>query len=193
MSDQLFPTFSSMSDDNSRRNRAFIYVALFLLFIGGAIYIGNQFLGSTKTSKQHPTPSPVKSEPTLSQLSPTPHKDESRSSTPSSTLTTTPQPTAKALDREKTSLRIQVLNGSGEKGAAGKGAAVLRIAGYNVTSVDNADSFDYVKTVLQIKKSKSHLKEALLKDLSKSYKVDSTIPTLAESSSFDVIVIIGSE
>ncbi len=193
MSDQLFPTFSSVSDETSRRNRAFIYVALFLLFVGGAIYVGNQFLGGTKTNKQQIIPSPVKSKPTLFQSSPTPRKDESRTSTPSSTLTTTPQPTARALESEKTSLRIQVLNGSGEKGAAGKGAAVLRSAGYNVTSVENADSFDYVKTVLQLKKSKNQFKEALLKDLSRSYKVDSTVQTLAESSSFDAIVIIGSE
>ncbi|GIW61162.1 MAG: hypothetical protein KatS3mg089_0014 [Patescibacteria group bacterium] len=193
MSDQLFPTFSSLSDETSRRNRAFIYVALFLLFIGVAIYVGNQFLGSKKTNTQHSIPSPVKSQPTLAQLSPTPTKNESRTSTPSSTLTTTPQPTAKALEGVKTSLRIQVLNGSGEKGAAGKGAAVLRSAGYNVVSVDNADSFDYVKTVLQLKKSKNQFKESLLKDLSKSYKVDSTVQTLAEASSFDAIVIIGSE
>jgi hypothetical protein len=182
-----------MTDATSRRNRAFIYVALFLIFIGGAIYVGNQFLGGTKTNKQHPTPAPVKSEPTIAQLSPTPNKNESRTSTPSSTLTTTPQPTAKASESDKTSLRIQVLNGSGEKGAAGKGASVLRSAGYNVASVENADSFDYVKTVLQLKKSKNQFKEALLKDLAKSYKVDPTVQTLAESSSFDAIVIIGSE
>ncbi len=193
MSDQPFPTFSSISDETSRRSRAFIYVAVFLLFIGGAIYIGNQMFGNSSTSKLSPTPTPLKSSPTPTHLSPTPHKEESGISTPSSNLTTTPKPTKKASEMEKISLRIQVLNGSGKKGAAGQGATLLRNAGYNVTSVGNAESFDYVKTVVQLKKSKNQFKETLLKDLSRSYTVDPAVQTLAESASVDAIVIIGSE
>lgn len=41
---------------------------------------------------------------------------------------------------------VEVLNGSGVAGIAGKAAAMLQEHGFHVVNVDNADSFDYTRT-----------------------------------------------
>ena len=45
-------------------------------------------------------------------------------------------------------IRVQVLNGSGESGAASKAAAHLRAGGFHVVEVRNADRFDYFATLV---------------------------------------------
>jgi hypothetical protein len=86
-----------------------------------------------------------------------------------------------------------VLNGSGVKGAAGDASSLLKKAGYTVSSTGNADTFDYTKTVIKLKKSRASLGTQLKKDLSANYTVDPTLQTLAESATVDAIVIVGSQ
>jgi hypothetical protein len=45
-------------------------------------------------------------------------------------------------------IRVQVLNGSGEEGAASRTASYLRSGGYHVVEVRNADRFDYFATLI---------------------------------------------
>lgn len=45
-------------------------------------------------------------------------------------------------------LKVEVLNGSGEKGAAGQVGDLLLSLDYDVVAVDNAESFDYETSVL---------------------------------------------
>jgi hypothetical protein len=45
-------------------------------------------------------------------------------------------------------LKVEVLNGSGEKGAAGKVGDLLLSLDYDVVTVDNAEHFDYETSVL---------------------------------------------
>jgi hypothetical protein len=45
-------------------------------------------------------------------------------------------------------IRVQVLNGSGESGAAAKAASHLRAGGFHVVEVKNADRFDYFATLV---------------------------------------------
>lgn len=188
--DSQFTNFTPLPTQSSNKMRAFIYVGLFILLIALAIFLGNRFL----TASQKQTPKPA---PTSAPATPTP----TVAATPSATLTPktsptptgklTPTPTGKAAT--STSLTIEVLNGSGVKGAAGDAAALLQKAGYTVSSTGNADTFDYTKTTIKIKKSKASLGAQLKKDLSASYTVDPTLQTLAETSSFDAIVIVGSQ
>jgi len=49
------------------------------------------------------------------------------------------------LDEE---VRVEVLNGCGVEGAAGKSRDVLENNGYTVVSIGNADTFDYKKTAI---------------------------------------------
>lgn len=53
------------------------------------------------------------------------------------------------------SAKVEVLNGSGISGAAGKIADKLKEAGYEVTRTDNADSFDYDKCCIIARNGKT--------------------------------------
>jgi hypothetical protein len=185
--------FSNLSNFNSSprrasspKRKAFIYVILFILIIGAAIFAGNYFLSQKTTSETSPTPTPT---PTL-EATPTPTVEPS--ATPSGKVT--PTPTGKITPTSSTkSLEIEVLNGSGTSGQAGKVATLLKNAGYTVTSTGNADTFDYTQTVIQIKKSKNQFASQLKTDLSADYSVDPKIQTLAETADSDAIVIVGTE
>lgn len=187
--DSQFTNFTPLPTQSSNKMRAFIYVGLFILLIALAIFLGNRFLSTSQkqTPKTVPTVAPS--------ATPTPTSSATPSATPkvspSPTGKLTPTPTGKAAT--SSSLTIEVLNGSGVKGAAGDASDLLQKAGYTVSSTGNADSFDYTKTTIKIKKSKASLGTQLKKALSASYTVDPTLQTLAESSSVDAIVIVGSQ
>lgn len=187
-------TSYTKSSGSSPKMKAFFYVGLLILLIGGAIVAGNYFLSGKKEVPQPvakvsptatPTPTVVPTETTS--LTPTPSGKVTPSPTPKGKSTPTPTEAVAAP------LRIEVLNGSGVSGAASKMASFLKSKGYGLSGTGNADAFDYQKTVIQIKKSKSSEAQALKKVLSTGYTVDPTIQTLAESSQSDAIVIVGAE
>jgi hypothetical protein len=92
---------------------------------------------------------------------------------------------------DKSTLKLQVLNGNGGKGVAAKAKSVLTEAGYKDISADNADTQDYKMTVISIKTSKNGFLEVLKKDLSAKYSLDPKVEVLPESSQFDAVITIG--
>lgn len=114
------------------------------------------------------------------------------SPTPSNSLTT-PEPTVSPtaeVDFSKYSILVQ--NGSGIPGEASSVSNILTSAGFNVSKTGNADSYDYTKTVIQAKASvPTSLITKLSETLSKSYVVDKP-QTLAEDSTNEIVVIVGS-
>lgn len=116
-------------------------------------------------------------------------------------LTVTPMPTAEAtpipssspsakLDLTKYSIVVQ--NGSGTIGEAGKVKDLLTIAGFKVGTTGNAATYDFTKTVIKTKKSvEADYITKLTAALGKTYVVDTTVITLADSSKDSVIVIVG--
>ena len=113
------------------------------------------------------------------------------------TQTVTPKVTSKltptvASTTKKSVLTIEILNGSGVKGAAGKMSTELVNAGYSVSRTGNADAFDYTGVTVNIKKSKASLLDQLKKDLSASdYIVTESKSVLAETSTVDAVIILG--
>ncbi|MBI5045284.1 MAG: LytR C-terminal domain-containing protein [Candidatus Levybacteria bacterium] len=194
-----FPNLSSYTnrEPSSPKKKAFLYVSIFVLLIGGAIFFGNYFLSPQRSKQASAAPTSV---PTVTPTPTSVAKTVTPSMTPKATQASTPSPTGKKTTlsptQEPTStakLRIEVLNGSGKSGAASVMASFLKEKGYLITSAGNADTFDYQQTEIQIKKSKSSNLSQLKKDLSSTYEVASTVETLAESSSADAIVIVGAE
>ena len=107
--------------------------------------------------------------------------------TPAPTVTPTPTP---AFAKED--LKIQVLNGGGVAGKATDVKQILTDKGYLDIITGNADNFDYTKTELQVKKSKSQAYSIVASDL-KDYVTSPTQSTLAEDETADVILIIGAD
>lgn len=108
----------------------------------------------------------------------------------SPTPTTMPTPTI-TVDLSK--YPIEILNGSGVDGEAGREKANLEQEGFTVASVGNADNSDYTKTIIQAKATVSQAFLDKLKSvLEKSFVVGEG-EELSEDEDSDVIVIIGSE
>lgn len=126
------------------------------------------------------------------------------SATPTSTLTnnylatTAPSATSSAATAtpmaklDLTKYPINVMNGSGISEQAGVVKNLLTTAGFSVSGIGNASSYDFTKTVI---KAKADVPAAFLSQLSttlsKEYVLDSN-QTLPSTSSGEVEVIVGS-
>jgi len=91
-----------------------------------------------------------------------------------------------------TKYTINILNGSGIAGEAGKAKTLLTTAGFKVGTTGNAATYDYTKTIIKAKSSvDAAYVSALSSALGKTYAVD-TAQTLEGTSTDTVQVIIGS-
>jgi hypothetical protein len=123
-------------------------------------------------------------------------KKKTPTPTPPPAATEAPLPTATAIaspaaNLKREDLKIQVLNGSGVAGAAGKAKSFLESLGYKNVNTGNAETSDLATTTVAIKDSKQDYSALLKKDLSGKYTLADEIQTLAASNSADVVVTIG--
>lgn len=109
--------------------------------------------------------------------------------TPMSQPTATPTP----LPPDRSKVKVQVLNGAGVAGAAGKMKSLLEEKGYVVMGTGNADNYDYEETVIQVKEEVKNIVDLLKTDLGEIYKVASEVASLASSEKVDIVVIVGKE
>ncbi|HJZ05953.1 hypothetical protein A2634_01400 [Candidatus Amesbacteria bacterium RIFCSPHIGHO2_01_FULL_48_32] len=103
--------------------------------------------------------------------------------------TAAPSPTMATVARED--LKVQVLNGSGVRGAAGVAGGYLESLGYSIADVGNAPDSDFEETVVRIKSDKKTYWEMLKADLGGKYTVVAQVESLEEGSLYDVVVIVG--
>lgn len=97
---------------------------------------------------------------------------------------------APAIDRSEWTL--EVLNGSGITGAAGKTAEKLTSLGYTVVKIGNADNNDYEETQLLVTKSMLPNGNLLLEDIKKIIHV-ATISGELKNSTASARLILGNE
>jgi hypothetical protein len=160
------------------------------------IFIGSRFLGTgvddqaeqsdvlpTAVIAPSSTPTPTSQEDTKNGKA----KEEEKTETP-----TPSAPAKKSSDTSlnRSSLKIQVLNGSGISGAAGKMSATLNDLGYTNVTTGNADAFDHEDISISVKSTKANFLELLEKDLSDSYTIGDTDSKLV-SDQYDAVIIIG--
>lgn len=194
MEDNPFPTPSL--DKPSKKRRRFISLFFAIVFILLLIFLGSKFLGNSKSGEESsiiPTPSEfvIPTDTPIPTTSETPTVTPKPSKAPTSTPKPTSNPVDKATGLDRSKLSVEVQNGSGEAGVAGKGAGILKDLGYNVTSTGNADNFDYSNVTVKVKSSKSDFLSLLKKDLGSDYTIGASSSDLSASSSADALVIIG--
>ena len=90
-------------------------------------------------------------------------------------------------DAIRSELRVEVLNGCGLTGAAGRAASKLRRAGFRVESTGAADHYHYVHDVVIVRAGDRAEVERLAGVLRDAVLVEQRIPGYA----FDVTVIAG--
>ncbi len=117
--------------------------------------------------------------------------------TPNTVETPTPiqsGPTASpssSLKREE--IKLQVLNGSGISGFAGKAKTYLEELGYKDVMTGNAATSDFTNTIISVKDSKKEFLETIKTDLAKNYKVAEKTETLSASSKYDFVITLGNK
>ena len=115
---------------------------------------------------------------------------------PSATVAPSAEPTPTAspsssLKREE--IKLQVLNGSGISGFAGKAKTYLEELGYKDVMTGNAATSDFTNTIISVKDSKKEFLETIKTDLAKNYKVAEKTETLSASSKYDFVITLGSK
>jgi hypothetical protein len=106
--------------------------------------------------------------------------------------TVTPKPEAKTEVKRDT-IKVQVLNGSGTAGLAGKAKTYLEGLGYVGVVAGNAPTSDFEETVIAVKDTKKELLDVVKADLSKNYQVAKDTEVLPASSKYDFVVTLGSK
>jgi len=184
-------SFPSLSPQQAPKRSFFIPVAIFIVvavvvFFASTRLIGRKIL-KTQIAKESPTPT-VYQFPTDT---PTPTVKSQITPSPSASSKSAVNPVDSATGLDRSTLTVEVQNGSGAIGAGSKAAKTLKGFGYDVTSVGNADNFNYTNVTIQVKNSDSQFLPLLEKDLGFSYTVGSTSADLDPGSSADALVIIG--
>ena len=194
MEDSAFPT--PAINKSSKKSKRFLFLVVVIVIILIIIFAGPRFFGS-KNKKENSKITPTPTEFQIPTDTPVPSSAKEPTSTPKPTNTPTPtskpasNPIDKATGLDRSKLSVEVQNGSGEAGVAGKGAGILKDLGYNVTSSGNADNFNYSNVTVKVKSAKSDYLTLLKKDLAASYTIGSSSSDLSASSSADALVIIG--
>ncbi|KKU08879.1 MAG: Transcriptional regulator [Candidatus Woesebacteria bacterium GW2011_GWB1_45_5] len=145
---------------------------LFLFLIVGALVVGGFFYYKSKVGE----------DPTGTTESP------QATTSPEATATPTPAEEVK-LD----SLKVNILNGSGIPGEAGKVQALLEEAGFAEFETGNADNYNYTITEVTLKKGVSSAAFDAVKEALDEYNVVKQEDTLDEDSESDVEIVTGTK
>jgi len=181
--------FNYPTSPPSNKSKKFLKIVIFAAILVALIWgVQKLFFGQSQEKK----PVAVTPTPTEYQFptdTPIPTANPTREPTTAPTKAVNPVDASTGLDRS--TLSVEVQNGSGEVGVASKGSDVLKSFGYKVIATGNADNFDYQGTQIKVKSTESNFLALLKKDLGFSYTVGSASADLTSSSTADALVIIG--
>ncbi len=152
--------------------KIWIIILLVAIAVGAFLFLRPSGSNESETSAT-PSPTAFVEEPTIVEEVKT---------------TTTPEPTA--AEKVKTGPSIQVQNGSGTEGVAGKMQTALQDAGYDSVETGNADNFDYTGASIKAKDSALATAKKIITQLT-DYTFDAEVATLSDDSDFDIIIIVG--
>lgn len=168
----VLPEISVHTPGNSGRS-IFVWAMIMLviaLVIGGALVL---FTGRTNRA---PRLAPVQN------VTPT-----------QAAVTATPSPSPTPSPMAKDQLKIQVLNGGGTTGAAGKMREALTTQGYKVANTGNTEEYTYEQTEIHVKPAVAANLADLETALKEDYTVGKAVADLPADSTYDVQIIVGKE
>lgn len=179
-----------------KRSKFLIFFIVSVFIIVGLFGVW-QFLGLKSQKEETPTAIPTPTEFQLPTEMESPTPEATGAAKPTTTLlpTSTPKPTVDPVDKttglDRSTLTIEVQNGSGVVGAAKKAADVLKELGYVISSTGNADNYEYNNVTIQVKNTMSKYLALLKKDLESNYTVGTASAELTATSSADALVVVG--
>ncbi|MBI2195537.1 MAG: LytR C-terminal domain-containing protein [Candidatus Levybacteria bacterium] len=172
-----------------RSPKRFFYLLATIAVAGLLLFGLFRILGSSNEPKKAEiTPTPTEFITEAPTETPTEAKE---TPTPTKTPTPTANPVDSATGLDRSTLSIEVLNGSGITGVAASARDYLESLGYNVISIGNAENSDFQNVTIQVKSTQSNFLALLSKDLSAKYTVGATSSDLSATSSAEALVVIG--
>ena len=154
-------------------NKTFIIIFLITFILSGLVIGGILVQNNALQSRPNPTPSP------LVIASPSP--------IPTPTPSPSPKPEIVLAD-----YKILALNGTGGKGVAAAVKEILEQKGFEDIKADNADSFDFTQTEVQLKpETPEKIWQTIEASLTESYEVTQSAELLEDDSQYDVIITVG--
>jgi hypothetical protein len=184
-------SYANPQESGKRRlpKRLLVFGGLFiviLVLLGSAIY----FITQDKSPQADEVTKSITLPPDQ-EVTPTPEESLNEETEKEITKVPTEEPTP-SKESNKSDISISVQNGSGVSGAAGEAADILRSAGFSIASTANPDNTNYSDVTIKIKNSLKTSLSDIEDALSDDYTIGSTSTDLPESTSYDVLVIIGS-
>ncbi len=185
--------FTYSPTESPKKSKKFLFIILFVILLAIFAFAAQRFFFGQSSEEKEPTITPTPTEfqfPTDTPApSPTGEPTEEEPTVTPTAKKVNPIDSATGLDRS--TLSVEVQNGSGVTGAAAKASDILKSFGYNVATIGNADNSDYTNVTIQVKSTKTNFLALLKKDLGFSYTVGTTSADLTSSSTADALVIIG--
>ena len=90
--------------------------------------------------------------------------------------------------------QLNVINGSGVAGEAGNVSGLLQTAGFSKIDSGNAETYNFTTTVVELKEEvPSGVYEKIEEALSEDYVVGKSEDNLDESSTYDIVITVGSK
>ena len=174
------------------KSKKFLKLIIFAIILIGLIWGVQKLFFGAKSEEKPVAITPTPTEYQFPTDTPAPSVSPSEPEKPTTTPTAkqiNPIDASTGLDRS--TLSVEVKNGSGVTGAASKGSDILKSFGYKVSAIGNADNENYENVTIQVKSTKTNFLSLLKKDLGFSYTVGSASADLDFSSTADALVIIG--
>ncbi len=182
------PTYPSR---NQKKSGRFIKLLLVIIVLAVLAFGGKKLFFS---KKQEQIKLPVTPTPTEFQFpTDTPAPTVAQTGTPAPTKQAAINPVDSKTGLDRSSVSVEIQNGSGVVGVASKASDILKGLGYKIGSTGNADNFDYASTEIHVKDSKSQFLPLIKSDLSSSYTISNAASDLDASASADIRVIVGKQ
>ena len=183
--------FNYQSPEPPGKSKKFLKLIIFAIIVIGLIWgIQKLFFGASREEKKVAiTPTPTEYQFPTDTPTPSLAPEAEKPTIAPTTKSVNPVDALTGLDRS--TLSVEVQNGSGVTGAASKGSDILKSFGYKVSGIGNADNENYENVTIQVKSTKINFLALLKKDLGFSYTIGSSSADLASSSTADALVIIG--
>jgi hypothetical protein len=158
-----------------------IFIIILVIILLGALVGGGIYYYQTQINKNGETTEVEKEELVVVPTIPVEEGDKEEGATESAEV-------------ELDVYEVNILNGSGIAGEAGKVSTLLELAGFDNIDTANADSYDFVNTEISLKEDiPNSVYREIKESLEDTYIVEKLDDPLGEDYDYDIEIVVGSQ
>lgn len=169
------PAQGNIYQGSQEKNAKWLWLLIILIIIGALVFAFFRGIGpfaQFRGEKEEASPTPEAVSSPISDTSPTPKAEE---------------------EVDKSQPQVRVLNGSGIAGVASSVKDFLENLGWTVSSIGNADEFEFENSVIKFKEGFEKFENVLVSDLEDKYSVEVSSEELDATDSADIEITVGTK